>query len=112
MPGLTLIGHSWGAWLVLLTAARDPTLARQLIQVSSGPFDAGYVSGMQETRMGRLDDEQRSEFVALVSNMNDVAGAEKDSYLARLGELVSRSDDFDPIPDHRRDISTDLAPGR
>ena len=36
MP-ITLIGHSWGAWLVVFVAARYPQLVKKLILVSSGP---------------------------------------------------------------------------
>jgi pimeloyl-ACP methyl ester carboxylesterase len=33
-----LIGHSWGAWLSLLTAARYPEMCAKLILLSSPPF--------------------------------------------------------------------------
>jgi pimeloyl-ACP methyl ester carboxylesterase len=36
-PPLTLIGHSWGAWLSFILAARHPECVRKLILVGSGP---------------------------------------------------------------------------
>ena len=36
---VTLVGHSWGAWLGYIFAARHPGLVKKLILVSSGGFE-------------------------------------------------------------------------
>jgi pimeloyl-ACP methyl ester carboxylesterase len=48
-PPAILIGHSWGAWLGFLFAAKHPTLVQKLILVSSGPFDESYVPMITKT---------------------------------------------------------------
>ena len=46
----TLVGHSWGAWLSLLTAGKFPELVGKVVLVSSGPFreaDAASIMGFR-----------------------------------------------------------------
>jgi pimeloyl-ACP methyl ester carboxylesterase len=102
---VTLIGYSWGAWLAFIVAARDPALVRQLILVSSGPFEEDYVAGMHATRMSRLSDAERAEFERLLVELADPAAQGADARLARLGALASRADTFEALPDleHDRD---------
>lgn len=107
------VGYSWGAWLAMLTAARYPALCERLILVSSGPFEVSYVKKLRETRMGRLSDRERAEFGMLMDRLNGATGDDRDRAMARLGELVSKSDDYDPIPGDRRrsdavDVSGDI----
>jgi len=52
-PPVHLLGHSWGAWLAGLLAARHPCLVRKLILVASGPFEARYVPELSATRAER-----------------------------------------------------------
>ncbi len=40
---VTLLGHSWGAWLSYLVAYFHPELVRKVILIASGSFDAAYV---------------------------------------------------------------------
>ena len=35
---ITLAGHSWGAWLVFIFAAKHPEIVKKIILVSSAPF--------------------------------------------------------------------------
>lgn len=99
----TLIGHSWGAWLAYIFATRFPTMVKKLILVSSGPFEDKFVNKLQENRLSRLTDEETEEFHFLLSNLNDTTGEDKDNYLSRLGEIVSKTDDYQVIP-----IETDI----
>ena len=101
---ITLIGHSWGAWLGSLLAAGHPDLVENLILVGSGPFEAHYASQMLEIRLGRLSDEERREAGALLAAVED-PGADSDLALARLGSLFGKTDSYDPIslePDTER----------
>ena len=42
-PPVTLVGHSWGAWLSFIAAARHPASVKKLILVGSGPFEVRRV---------------------------------------------------------------------
>jgi pimeloyl-ACP methyl ester carboxylesterase len=95
---VTLIGYSWGAWLSYILAARHRDLVGKLILVSSGPFEAHYVTELEATRMGRLSAEEKAEFQSIVKGLADAATEDKDALLSRLGALASKTDSFDPVP--------------
>ncbi len=92
---VVLVGHSWGAWLVFIVAARYPALAAEVVLVGSGPLEERYAAGILKTRLSRVEEHDRAEARALLENLQD-GGTEAD--LARLGELLSTADDFDPLP--------------
>ena len=92
-----LIGHSWGAWLAWITAARHPETVKKLILVGSGPFEARYAHGIMDTRLGRLNPAQREEFQAILDAV-DQPGSGGDETLARLGALMRVCDMYDPLP--------------
>ncbi len=96
---VTLIGFSWGAWLSFILAARYPSMVKGLVLIGSGPFREEYVPSIMQTRLSRLSqcekDQLRSIFAILDSqNSGD---CEKNRALARMGELFSKTDAFDPI---------------
>ena len=93
-----LVGHSWGAWLSWLVAARHPDLVEKLILVGSGPFEARYAGQIYATRLSRLSEEERGDFEACVERLADPAAGGKNTALARLGALVSRADAYDLDP--------------
>lgn len=99
---VVLVGHSWGAWLAYLVAARYPALVRKLILVSSGAFEPHYVAQLSATRNSRLTPDERDEFGELLRGLHAPATPDKDRLLARLAALVSKTDDLEPI-----EIATD-----
>lgn len=94
---ITLVGFSWGAWLSYVVAARYPAIIEKLILVGSGPFEEKYVARLQETRLSRLSETERTEFESTVRTLRAPATKDKDILLARLKELTSRTDGYDPI---------------
>ena len=100
----TLIGHSWGAWLCFILAAKHPALVKKLILVASGPFEEKYAIEIQETRMRRLDENQREEFASILAILDDPLSSEKDRAFARLGELISAADAYDRIPPSQEEL--------
>lgn len=94
---VSLIGHSWGAWLALLFAARHPGLVKKLILVSSPPFETVYVPRISETRFSRLGADGQELFRGLVR------GALSGAKLKRVGALVARADAFDLLPEETSD---------
>jgi pimeloyl-ACP methyl ester carboxylesterase len=95
---VTLVGHSWGAWLGCIFAARHPRLVRKLILVSSGGFEERYAALTHETRLARLSVEERGEVQRLLELFRNRSTASGNADFARLGELFFRADAFDPLP--------------
>ncbi len=94
---VVLIGHSWGAWLSYIVAARYPELVSKLILVSSGPFEEKYVPLIAENRLKRLSQPEQQEFLHLVDALNSSSTTDSAASLARLGELAHKSDSYDPV---------------
>ncbi len=93
-----LVGHSWGAMLGLVFAARNPELVRKLIMVSSGVFDESYVPAIGEKRLERMTAEQRLSFFAMGRALEGAGDADRDALFARLGSLLSETDAYDAVP--------------
>jgi len=104
----TLIGYSWGAWLACLTAAQFPTLVKQLVLVSSGPFEARYAAEIHSTRLARLSPAQRADFENVLSALGSGQARNTAALMARLGELTSYTDLFDPLPEASGDPPVNL----
>lgn len=92
-----LVGHSWGAWLAYLFAAKYPESVEKLILVGSGPFEVEYVEELEKTRMERMTKEQRDQLEALVSCFYDPNEGNKDALLKELGGLMEIVDTYDAI---------------
>jgi pimeloyl-ACP methyl ester carboxylesterase len=105
---VTLVGHSWGAWLGFIFAARHPRLVKKLILVSSGGFEEKYAARTHETRLSRLCEEERGEVNRLLDSFNNHSTNSQDADFARLGELLFRADAFDPLPQEPPEVEFSL----
>ena len=94
---VTLIGHSWGAMLSFILAARYPSLVKKLVLVSSGVFEDKYAAQIEPTRLSRLSEAERIEEIALVESLSNPATKDKNRAMARWGELMSKADSYDPL---------------
>jgi len=94
---LTLIGHSWGAWLSYMLAARFPACVRKLILVGCGPFTEEYAAAVQATRLSRLSAGERTEFDSILRGLEEPGTRAKAELLARLGRLTSKTDQYHPV---------------
>jgi len=92
---LTLVGHSWGAWLATLTAAQYPDLLQKLILVSSGPFEAHYAGGILDTRLSRMTSSQREEAEGYLKAMHE--GTLTGDEFAAFGGLMDEVDTYCPV---------------
>lgn len=99
----TLIGHSWGAWLSYIFAARYPTFVKKLILVASGPFEEKYASQIMERRLKRLSEPEQSQVHFLMEALNKPNVENKNILLAQFGDLMSKTDSFDPLPLHEEE---------
>lgn len=73
----SLIGHSWGAWLVALFAEKYPDLTDNVILVGSGPLEDKYVSEIGARRSQNLSEENNAIFQRLINNQATKEDMEK-----------------------------------
>lgn len=90
---ICLFGHSWGALLALLTAAKYPYLATKVILVAAPPLEERWVASIMETRKSRLSEAKRTEFEGLMR----LSGEDQEESLRRLHQLILESDSFDLV---------------
>jgi pimeloyl-ACP methyl ester carboxylesterase len=100
---VVLVGWSWGAWLSFIAAARRPSLVGKLVLIGAGPFEAKYAGDIMPLRLTRMSDSQRVELLGLADLLNADVRAGEDAAFARLGEIITRADSFDPLP-HRSEV--------
>lgn len=96
---ITLIGWSWGALLGFIFAARHPSYVSKLILVSSAPFTDAYASGIWQTRMARLSEDERAEAQAAVATLGDANRSDKMPAFKSLGSVLHKSDSYEPFTD-------------
>ncbi|MHB8119740.1 MAG: alpha/beta fold hydrolase [Methanothrix sp.] len=97
---ITLIGFSWGAWLSFILAARYPAMVKKLVLVGSGPFEEKYAQRIMQTRLSRLNEKEGSQVRSIFAILDEQDHGDydnKERALARMGELLSKTDAFDPI---------------
>ncbi len=95
---VTLVGFSWGAMLGFVFGALHPFLVKKLILVGSPPFEEKYAAEIQETRLGRLTESERSRVRALIRTLDDPSAADKNAPFAELGGLLAKADAYDRVP--------------
>jgi pimeloyl-ACP methyl ester carboxylesterase len=95
---VTLIGFSWGAMLSLIFTAHHPTFVKKLILIGSGAYEEKYAEDIVKTRLSRFSEEEREEALSLMETLNDPAIEDKNTPMARLGNLISKADSYDPLP--------------
>ena len=100
---VTLIGFSWGAMLSFILTARHPPLVKKLILIGSGAYEEKYADNITKTRLSRLSEEDRKEALFLMETLSDPTTSDKNMPMARLGELISMADSYDPLP-HESEI--------
>lgn len=65
---VTLIGHSWGAWLVALFAEKYQELVKDIVLVGSGPLEDKYVAEICSRRFENLSGEDLVLYKRLINN--------------------------------------------
>lgn len=95
---VTLVGHSWGAWLAVIAAARYPDIAARLILVGAGPFDEIWVPAMDEARRARLGAAGLARVAALQRAMGEEHRSDALALFAEFGEIMTGADSFDLLP--------------
>ncbi|MFC2098523.1 alpha/beta fold hydrolase [Bacteroidota bacterium] len=92
---VTLIGHSWGAWLSILYASHYRTDVKKLILVGSPPLDENLTGNIMETRLKRLDAKTSSHLSKLMSDIATLPGPEKDQVFLEIASIFRKTDAFE-----------------
>ena len=95
---VNLAGHSWGAWLSYIVAARYPKIVKKLIMISSGPFEEKYAADIATERLNRLPEKERAGVFKLVDIINGDTAGDRDKAVARFGEMMAKADAYAPLP--------------
>lgn len=85
---VSLIGHSWGAWLVALFAEKYPELVERIILVGSGPLEDKYVAEIGTRRFENLSEEDGEIFQRLINNQAT------DEDMAKIPKVFEKSDNY------------------
>lgn len=85
---VTLIGHSWGAWLVALMAEKHPEVVERIILVGSAPLQDKYVSEIGARRLENLSEEDGAIFQRLVNKQAT------DEDMQKIPTIFERSDNY------------------
>jgi pimeloyl-ACP methyl ester carboxylesterase len=101
---MILIGYSWGAILSYIFSSRYPIFVRKIILVSSGSFEEKYAKNIMKTRLSRLSNPEKTELLALMDTLKDSNVQEKNIFLNKFSELISKADSYDPLKDEREEI--------
>ena len=100
-PPVILLGHSWGAWLVFLFAAKYSDLVHRIILISSGPFEQHYASGIMNTRLNRLGAKEKARVEELMSLLSNAELKDREM-LSEFRKLMAKTDHFDLLEDAER----------
>lgn len=85
---VSLIGHSWGAWLVALFAEKYPELIERIILVGSGPLEDKYVAEIGARRFENLSEEDSIIYQRLINSQAT------DEDMAKIPKVLERSDNY------------------
>jgi pimeloyl-ACP methyl ester carboxylesterase len=106
---LVIIGHSWGAWLVVVFAATYPSLVRKIILVGSGPYEHHYCPILQQRRDARFTDEDKRQIAHLTAKLSEPGESTTADVLHQLGAVFSRVDNVDLLEENVGDVES-IAP--
>ena len=85
---VSLIGHSWGAWLVTLFAEKYPELIDNIVLVGCPPLEDKYVAEIGTRRLESLSKDDRAIFQRLMD------GRATDEDMAQIPQILERSDNY------------------
>jgi pimeloyl-ACP methyl ester carboxylesterase len=100
---VVLSGHSWGATLSYITAARYPQLVKKLVLIGMPPLQWKDRPEMSPVWLGRLTENERVEFFELEETVWDGILENKSEPIGKLFRLIAKGDCYEMIP-HKDDV--------
>ena len=88
---ITVIGHSYGAWLALLFAAKHPHRVEQTVIIGCGPLEEKYLPQLVETRASRKAEglSDTDNFCALPNSSNDMLYFDMEQHISLTEEMTA-----------------------
>ena len=105
---VTLIGHSWGAWLSLLYAATHPQTVSQLVWIGCPPLDESYAPLINARRMQNLTVQEAKHFAKALEILEKGPEEQKAQALKTLDALACRADTTEPLEENAHPEVNDL----
>lgn len=84
----TLIGHSWGAWLVALFAEKHPESVKEIVLIGCPPLEDKYVSEIGSRRFENLSGEDIVLYKRLIKNQVT------DEDMEKIPVMFEKSDNY------------------
>lgn len=85
---VTLVGHSWGAWLAAFFAADYPFLCENVVLVGCPPLEDRYVSAVTSRRIRNLSGMDQDIFRRLAANRAS------DEDMGKIPQILEQSDNY------------------
>ncbi|MFA5249982.1 MAG: alpha/beta hydrolase [Parachlamydiales bacterium] len=92
---IILIGHSWGAWLSIIFAARYPSYIQKLILISSAPLEEKYALNIEKTRLDRLSKKTKAKVRLITEKLNNPVMTNEE--IDRFEKFIIEVDSYNPI---------------
>lgn len=91
------VGHSWGAWLLLLTTRQYPQIFKKLILIGCPPLTPQYATQIEERRLENLPLPLAKRYVHALKTLHQGPPEAQGAALQELGALCERADNVDPL---------------
>ncbi|MFZ5392397.1 MAG: alpha/beta fold hydrolase [Patescibacteria group bacterium] len=89
---IIVIGHSWGAMLGYIFAARYPKLVKKLIMIGSGVYEKKYAKNIMFTRISRMSKAMKNKYDDLLKKMQESKGKKRDLIFKQIGQIIAKVD--------------------
>ncbi len=98
-------GHSWGASLALIYAARYPSRTRALLYISGTGLDPRWRTEYRRSRLARLSPEERTRYEQLSRMAAGATVRERGDIARERRQILEPTNYHDPLamPDRRED---------
>lgn len=104
---VVLIGHSWGAFLSILFAAKYPDKVSKLILVGSPVFTDAYAQNVMNNRVAKLKGPEREKMGKLMMTLENGPLNDREEAFRGLAAIFTKTDSFDAV-----ESEYDLLPGQ
>lgn len=94
---VTLIGHSWGAWLSVLFSNRYPQLVKKIILIGCPPLTEDYLYLIEERRKLNMSSNELKKYDEINQLLSESNAENKPELLEQLSRIVKQSDNYSPI---------------
>lgn len=110
VENVVIAGFSWGAWLSYIFASQYRKYVRKLILIGAGPFNDVYAKNIENTRLSRLDDNEKRELNDSLILLNSPDKSLKKNAFMKFGKIFEKSDTYNPITveDHHIEYRVDI----